>query len=52
MILLDAERYAWLRQGGWEVMQDPKYWKPELTFDEAIDAARVEVALDACGRKS
>ncbi len=42
-----AERYRWLRCGGWEVMQDPKYGRPELRFDGAIDAGRVAVALDA-----
>lgn len=37
--LKDAERYRWLRCGGWEVLQDPKYWTPELRFDGVIDAA-------------
>ena len=42
---LDAERYNWLRNGGWEVLQDPKYWRPELKFDGAVDAARIDAAL-------
>jgi len=43
----DAARYRWLRNGGWEVMHDPKYWTPENRFDGAIDAGMMDVAIDA-----
>ena len=42
---LDAQRYSFLRLGGWEVLQDPKYWPEGRTFDEVVDAARVDCAL-------
>ena len=40
-------RYRWLRCGGWEVLQDPKYWTPERGFDGAVDAAMLDVSLNA-----
>ena len=40
-------RYRWLRCGGWEVLQDPKYWQPERGFDGAVDAAMLDVSLNA-----
>lgn len=40
-------RYRWLRNGGWEVMHDPKYWTPENRFDDAIDAGMMDAAMDA-----
>jgi hypothetical protein len=43
----DAARYQWLRNGGWEVMQDPKYWTPERRFDGAIEAGMAEVKSNA-----
>lgn len=46
-LLINDQRYRWLRNGGWEVLQDPKYWPAGVRFDEAIDAAMVSVAVDA-----
>jgi len=40
-------RYRWLRCGGWEVLQDSKYWQPERGFDGAVDAAMLDVSLNA-----
>lgn len=40
----DAEMLNWLCHGGWEVLQDPKYWKPDLKFYGAITAAMNESA--------
>lgn len=47
----DADNYRWLRCGGWEVLQDPKYWLPEYDFDGAVAAARADVALNAAMNK-
>jgi len=47
----DAERLNWLANGGWEVMQDPDMWPPNLNFRETIDHGRVTVSVDAIGRK-
>lgn len=49
-LLLNDARYRFLRNGGWEVLQDTKYWAPENRFDGAIDAARLDVAIDAAIR--
>lgn len=49
-LLLNDARYRFLRNGGWEVIQDTKYWTPENRFDGAIDAARLDVAIDAAIR--
>ena len=49
-LLLNDARYRFLRNGGWEVLQDTKYWAPENRFDGAIDAARLDVAIDAAMR--
>ena len=46
----DAERLNWLANGGWEVMQDPIMWPPNLNFREAIDHGRVVVRVDAIGQ--
>ena len=48
---LDAARLNFLRNGGWEVMQDPKYWPKHLKFDGAIDAAMAEVSAESDGVK-
>ena len=45
----DADRLNWLANGGWEVMQDPDMWPPNLNFREVIDHGRVVVCLDAIG---
>lgn len=45
----DADRLNWLANGGWEVMQDPDMWPPNLNFRETIDHGRVVVSLDAIG---
>ena len=39
----DAERMRFLRNGGWEVLQNPRYWTAENKFDGAIDQAMAEV---------
>ena len=49
-IAKDAERYRWLRNGGWEVMSDPKYWQPELRFDGAIDAGMADCTDEAIAK--
>ena len=46
-VVRDAERYRWLRKGGWEVMQDPRYWTPERKFDGAIQAGMDDVKRNA-----
>lgn len=44
--LMDAkEHMAFLRNGGWEVLQDPKYWEGVRNFNEAIGNAMREVRL-------
>ena len=44
---IKAARYDFLKNGGWEVLRDPKYWTEENRFDGAIDAAMLDVALQA-----
>lgn len=43
----DLERYRWLELGGWEVLQDPKYWLPQRSLSDAIDAAMQAMIDDA-----
>ena len=45
----DAEIVRFLRCGGWEVLQDPKYWTEENRFYGAIEAAMIDVSLAAKG---
>ena len=39
-----------LRCGGWEVLQNPKYWTAGNRFDGAILAAMADVHIDAALR--
>lgn len=43
----DADVVRFLRNGGWEVLQDPKYWEQERTLYEAVAAARADIGADA-----
>lgn len=43
----DAARLNWLACGGWEVMQDPDMWPPNLNFRESIDYGIEFVRADA-----
>lgn len=46
----DVEIVRFLRCGGWEVLQNPKYWTLENKFYGAIAEAMAEVAAE--GEKS
>ena len=46
-IAADAHRLNWLACGGWEVLQDPRYWAKELNFRQTIDSAIAECQTDA-----
>jgi hypothetical protein len=48
----DAERLNFLRHGGWEVLQDPRYWTVTNKFDGVIDEAMRDVALASSTRVS
>lgn len=47
MLRVKAARYDFLKNGGWEVLHDGKYWTEENRFDGAVDAAMMDVALQA-----
>lgn len=44
-IKIDADRYNFLRCGGYEVLQDEKYWKNVDSFDDAVDKARTDCLI-------
>ena len=42
----DVSIVTFLRCGGWEVLQNPKYWTPENKFFGAIAEAMADVAME------
>ncbi len=41
----DAERMNYLSNGGWEVLQDPKYWTDNLNLRQVIDREAIDKAI-------
>jgi hypothetical protein len=47
-LVSDERRMNYLSNGGWEVLQDPKYWTDELNLRQVIDR---NIAAPTCEKE-